>query len=93
MVSLVLELGEGVVAMEVVEGSLGGIIKRMGWRFVRREFNGGGRSALAAGASGTLAKLYIINLRSSPHVVRAYAFNDNTTSTINYIQLVLQLNN
>jgi hypothetical protein len=30
MVSLVLELGEGVVAMEVVEGSLGGIIKRMG---------------------------------------------------------------
>ena len=57
MVSLVLKLGEGVVAMEVVEGSLSGIIKMMGWRFVRREFNGG-RSALAAGASGTLAKLY-----------------------------------
>ena len=37
--------------MEVVEGSLGDIIKMMGWRFVRREFNGGGRSALAAGAS------------------------------------------
>ena len=57
MVSLVLKLGEGVVAMEVVEGSLGDIIKMMGWRFVRREFNGGGRSALAVGASGTLAKL------------------------------------
>ena len=52
---MVLELGEGVVAMEVVEGSLGGIIERMGWRFVRREFNGSGRSALAAGASSTLA--------------------------------------
>jgi hypothetical protein len=30
MVSLVLELGEGVVAMEVIKGSLGGIIKRIG---------------------------------------------------------------
>jgi hypothetical protein len=58
MISLVLKLGEGAVAMEAVEGSLGGIIKRMGWRFVRQEFNGGVRSALAAGASGTLAKLY-----------------------------------
>jgi len=58
MVSLVLELGEGVVAMEAVEGSSGGIIKRMGWRSVRREFNGGGRPALTAGASGTLAKLF-----------------------------------
>ena len=50
-----LELGEGVVATEVVEGSLGGIIERMGWRFVRRQFNGSGRSALAARASSTLA--------------------------------------
>ena len=52
---MVLELDEGVVAMEVVEGSLGDIIERMSWRFVRRQFNGGGRSALAAGASSTLA--------------------------------------
>jgi hypothetical protein len=64
MVCLVFKLDEGVVAMEVVEGSLGGIIKRMGWRLVRREFNGGGRSALAAGASGTLAKLYSFLSRS-----------------------------
>ena len=32
---IVFKFGEGVVAIEVVKGSLGGIIKRIGWRFVR----------------------------------------------------------